>query len=125
MDETHMRELVGLERQKHAIQFAAVEVAIEDKIQRYTQEMVKHTQAITQEMGKNVINVMSGALSKAVTDLKEDNLRRDIEFKLQLSLAKTELKTEIAGVRSELKADIADVKGEIQRLEEKFDNHAH
>ncbi|MGP3920249.1 hypothetical protein [Nonomuraea sp. 10N515B] len=121
MNETHMRELVELERQKLAIQFAAVEVAIDDKIQLQT---------------KKIVDVVSGAISAAVGQLKEDNLMRDIALKTHLGVMKgeltaeighvrTELKADIADVRSELKADIADVKGEIQRLEEKFDNHTH
>ncbi|MDP4510592.1 hypothetical protein [Nonomuraea turcica] len=123
-----MRELMELERQKLAIQFAAVEVAIDDKIQFQT---------------KKIVDVVSGAISAAVVQLKEDNLMRDIGLKTHLAVMKGELtaeighvrtelkadiadvRTELADVRTELKADIADVKGEIQRLEETVDNHTH
>jgi hypothetical protein len=102
-NETHMRELVDLERQKLAIQFAAVEVAIDDKIQLQT---------------KKIVDVVSGAISTAVAQLKEDDMGRDIELKTRLGIMTGELTAEIRHVQTELEADIA-------RLEEKLDNHAH
>lgn len=92
MNETHMRELMELERQKLAIQFAAIEVAIDDKIQLQT---------------KKIVDVMSRTIAGAVTELKEDNVRRDLA-----------LRNELGAMKGELKADIA-------RLEEKLDNHIH
>ncbi|MGP3964511.1 hypothetical protein ACTWPT_51985 [Nonomuraea sp. 3N208] len=103
MNETHMRELMELERHKLAIQFAAVEVAIDDKIQLQT---------------KKIVDVVSGAISAAVAQLKEDNMVRDVGLKTHLGVMKGQLTAEIGHVRTELKADIA-------RLEEKIDNHAH
>ncbi|MFI7707171.1 hypothetical protein [Nonomuraea sp. NPDC049480] len=88
MNETHIRELIELEqekveieRQKLAIQFAAIEVRIDDKIQLQT---------------KKIIDAVSGMVSGAVTELKAEMARGHYE-----------LKNEISGVRSELKADIA------------------
>lgn len=87
MDETHMQELmelehkkVELERQKLAIQFAAVEVRIDDKIQAQT---------------RRIIEAITGAVTLAATDLKSEMLDM-----------RSELKADIAGLRTELKGDI-------------------
>jgi hypothetical protein len=117
MNETHMRELmeleqkkVEIERQKLAIQFAAVEVAIDDKIQLQTQK---------------IIDAMSGMTSRAVTSIKEDMLGLETKLSLAISVSKAELKMDISNVRSELHAEIADVRADIHRLEAKLDNHTH
>ncbi|MER7501855.1 hypothetical protein AB0L05_01265 [Nonomuraea pusilla] len=102
MNETHIDELLQLERQKLAIQFAAIEVAIDDKIKASEHRVV---QAVT------------NAITSAVMDLKRDNLA------LQAGLA--EVRAEVADVRAEVGDLRTELKQDILRLEQKLDNHVH
>ncbi|MFG1690422.1 hypothetical protein ACGFNP_60480 [Nonomuraea sp. NPDC049269] len=119
MEETHIQQLLDLERQKLAIQIAATEVWIDDK--------VKASEG-------RIIAAVTGAITNAVVELKSDimDVRSELrgtraELKAEIQDVRTELKVEIHGVRTELKTEIQDVrtelKAEIVRLEHKIDNH--
>ncbi|MEU8102580.1 hypothetical protein AB0C18_02510 [Nonomuraea muscovyensis] len=103
MNETHMAEILDLQRQKLAIQHAATEVVMDDKIR---------------SSEKRIVTAVTGAITNAVLELKSE--LRDL---------RAELKHDIASVRDELKGDIADVRTELKtdiaRLERKLDCHAH
>ncbi|MFI6325135.1 hypothetical protein ACIBG8_47000 [Nonomuraea sp. NPDC050556] len=75
MNDTHVQEFVNLERQKLAIQFAAVEVRIDDKIQAQTQK---------------IIEAISGAVSMGITDLKSEMI--DIRNELKADIHRLEEK---------------------------------
>jgi hypothetical protein len=121
MNETHIVEILDLERQKLAIQHAATEVVMDDKIRA---------------SDKRVITAVSGAITNAVMELKREmiDIRAELasvrtELKGDIASVRTELRDDIASVRDELKSDIAEVrtelKSDIARLEQKFDCHAH
>ncbi|MEV6156163.1 hypothetical protein AB0L53_38055 [Nonomuraea sp. NPDC052129] len=97
MEETHIQQLLDLERQKLAIQIAATEVWIDDK--------VKASEG-------RIINAVTGAITNAVVELKGDimDLRSELKADIQ------DVRTELHDVRTELKAEMV-------RLEHKIDNH--
>ncbi|MFI6598744.1 hypothetical protein ACIBHX_21015 [Nonomuraea sp. NPDC050536] len=99
MNEEHIQEVLDLERQKLAIQFAATEVRMDDKIRASE---------------RRIIDAVTGAITNAVVELKGD-----------IMSVETGLRTELAGVRTELAAVESSLKGDIARLEQKIDNHVH
>ncbi|NRQ37180.1 hypothetical protein HII36_35890 [Nonomuraea sp. NN258] len=80
MKDEHMNQLLDLERQKLAIQFAAIDAAINDKIDAQT---------------RKITDAVSGAIALAATDIRTEIL-----------ISRAELKQDISDVRTELKADI-------------------
>ncbi|MEU7864094.1 hypothetical protein [Nonomuraea sp. NPDC049141] len=115
MEETHIQQLLDLERQKLAIQIAATEVWIDDK--------VKASEG-------RIIAAVTGAITNAVVELKSDimDVRSELRgTRAELKAEIHDVRTELHEVRTELKAEIHDVrtelKAEIVRLEHKLDNH--
>ncbi|MEU0571714.1 hypothetical protein ABZ297_40835 [Nonomuraea sp. NPDC005983] len=106
MNESHIQEILELERQKLAIQVAAAEVMMDDKIRASE---------------RRVIDAVTGAITNAVVELKSDNM----DLKAELKSVRNELKGEIGDVRNEIRDVRNELKADILRLEEKIDNHAH
>lgn len=114
MNETHMAEILDLQRQKLAIQHAATEVVMDDKIR---------------SSEKRIVTAVTGAITNAVLELKSELRDLRAELKHDIASVRDELKSDIASVRDELKGDIADVRTELKTdiasLERKLDCHAH
>ncbi|MFI6788483.1 hypothetical protein ACIBG4_14260 [Nonomuraea sp. NPDC050383] len=121
MNDSHMQEILDLERQKIAIQHSAAEARMDVKIEASE---------------KRIIHAVTNAITGAVVELKREIIGVRIELKQDIADVRTELKqdiadvrTEIANVRTELTDEIRSVrtelKGDIARLEQKIDCHAH
>ncbi|WP_143078532.1 hypothetical protein [Nonomuraea pusilla] len=83
MNETHIDELLQLERQKLALQFAAIETRIDDKI-----KASEH----------RVVEAVTNAITSAVMDLKRDNMA----LQAGLTDLRTELKQDILRLEQKL-----------------------
>lgn len=83
MNETHIDELLQLERQKLALQFAAIEMRIDDKI-----KASEH----------RVVEAVTNAITSAVMDLKRDNMA----LQAGLTDLRTELKQDILRLEQKL-----------------------
>ncbi|WP_156325907.1 hypothetical protein [Nonomuraea sp. SBT364] len=102
MKETHIQELMELERQKSIIYFAAVETAIDEKIQASEKRMV---------------HAITDVVTNAVVTLKAEIMVVRDELK--------ETRTELKETRTELKETRTELKADIHRLEEKIGTHTH
>ncbi|MBO3746380.1 hypothetical protein J5X84_09920 [Streptosporangiaceae bacterium NEAU-GS5] len=105
MNDAVVQEILGLERQKLAIQFARTEAMMDDRIESSHKRIAA---AMADVVAAAAADVVGDVVSKAVAKLQQDILSTQIL-----------LRTDIKVIGLELKSDIARLDDRITRVEER------